>query len=137
MEKLRCKKGDNCIEEFKTDCGIREVPLIPEAAAIIERQRHKNSSKYIFTNTKGNKVTPSAFYKLMERVRKNTGIVDFSMHVLRHTFATEMVEHKADYKALAKILGHSDVAFTMQRYVSAEDDFLREQIMLLSDYSRK
>lgn len=55
-----------------------------------------------------------------------------TIHVLRHTFATRLVEQKADYKALSKLLGHTSVAFTLQRYVTLDIEFLRDQVMLLS-----
>jgi integrase len=52
-------------------------------------------------------------------------------HAYRHSFATRMVEKKANYKALSTILGHSNVAFTIYQYTDAETKFLLEQIALL------
>ncbi|MEG1427258.1 MAG: site-specific integrase [Oscillospiraceae bacterium] len=127
------RNGWLTIRQSKTKSGIRAVPLIPEAIEIVNRQwLHCHNSDYIFTSTLGTPITSTCWNKLMSRVRTATGIDHFSIHVLRHTFATRAVEAKIDYKALATIIGHKDVRFTMQRYVTAEDEFLREQIMLLS-----
>ncbi len=69
-------------------------------------------------------------------LRKKTGIQFLTTHVYRHTFATCALEYGINVKALSKILGHTDVAFTMQRYCSPDVDFLREQMDMI-DQVRK
>lgn len=57
-------------------------------------------------------------YKLCEKA----GLEKFSMHALRHTFATRMIERGVQPKALQRILGHSSLKMTMDRYVHVTDD---------------
>ena len=53
-------------------------------------------------------------------------------HMLRHTFATRMIENGADPKSVSLILGHSDVAFTLKKYVHPDIGHLQQQIMLIA-----
>jgi integrase len=117
------------IRESKTKSGIRTVPLIQEASDIIENQPHY--CEYVFTSSRKNPITKTVLRRLYNRLRKETGISTITNHVYRHSFATRMVEKKADYKALSTILGHSNVAFTIFQYTDAETKFLHEQIALL------
>ena len=49
-------------------------------------------------------------------------IPDFTFHVLRHTFCTRMAEDGMDVKVLQEIMGHSNIAVTMQVYNHVSDD---------------
>ena len=120
------------IVKSKSKNGVRTVPLIHEAENIIQKQPH--CGKYIFTSTKGNPITKTVLNKLYTRLRKKTGIQIITNHVYRHSFATRMVEHGADYKALSEILGHANVNFTINTYTNAETSFLHEQISVIEDW---
>jgi site-specific recombinase XerD len=56
--------------------------------------------------------------------------VDFHFHDLRHTFASWMVMRGAGLKAVAEILGHSDIA-TTQRYAHLSESYKKEAVELL------
>jgi integrase len=129
------EKDEIYIRKSKTKNGIRIVPLTVEAKKIIENQKHY--CDYIFTSTIKRPVTKTVLRKLYDRLRKATGIDIVTNHVYRHSFATRMVEKKADYKALSVILGHKNVAFTIHRYADAETSFLHEQIALKDQKPKK
>ena len=63
---------------------------------------------------------------------KCAGIRRVSPHMLRHTFATRMIENGSDAKSLALIIGHSNPAFTLRRYVHPDHTSLYEQMCRLS-----
>lgn len=70
-----------------------------------------------------NSTYDSALFKICEKV----GIPKFSMHVLRHTFATRCIEAGMKPKTLQTILGHSNIGITMNLYVhTTEDEKLKE-----------
>ena len=71
------------------------------------------------------------FPELSWRLRRVTGAEFLTTHVYRHTFATRALEDGMNVKALSKNLGHTDVAFTMQRYCSPDVNFLREQMNMI------
>jgi len=117
------------IKKSKTKAGIRTIPLIPEAANIIDSLPKYND--YIFNSTRHTPVTETVLKKVYLRMRKATGLNFITNHVYRHSFATRLVELGVEYKALSALLGHTDVAFTLRRYTDAEDNYLRQQINLL------
>lgn len=51
--------------------------------------------------------------------------------MLRHTFATRMREARADIKATADIMGHTEVELTLNTYTDASENFKRQKIALL------
>lgn len=63
-------------------------------------------------------------YKLCEAA----GIAPFSMHTLRHTYATRAIESGMQPKVLQKLLGHSSIQTTMDTYVHVTDDFLTSAV---------
>lgn len=117
------------IRESKTRSGIRTVPLLPFCDDIIKKQPKIN--EYIFNQENGNPINPAALRATYLRIRKVTGIKDLTNHVCRHTFATRLLETGAREKAISVLLGHSSVAFTLDRYVKAQPEYLRSQIMLM------
>ena len=127
------KRNTIKITASKTKAGEREVPLSAGARFIIELCKRNNKIEYIFTNTKGKKLTYSSIQKTFTRIKKESGIKEFSPHICRHSFATRMIERGVDYKALSMLLGHKSVAFTLQRYATADMDFLKSQIKLIDN----
>lgn len=63
-------------------------------------------------------------YKLCDEA----GIKRFSMHVLRHTYATRAIERGVQPKVLQRLLGHSSIKTTMDRYVHVTDDSMAKAI---------
>ncbi len=63
-------------------------------------------------------------YKLCE----TAGIPPFSMHTLRHTYATRAIESGVQPKVLQKLLGHASIQTTMDTYVHVTDDSMNNAI---------
>lgn len=119
------------VRKSKTAAGIRFVPLCEDAQEILISQRRSSSDNAIFHSSTGNPVTQTVLQKLALRLRKESGVQFLTTHVYRHTFATRALEDGMNVKALSRILGHTDVAFTMQRYCTPDTNFLREQMDML------
>ena len=62
-------------------------------------------------------------------------IPNFSCHNLRHTFATRLCESGANIKAIQSILGHSDIATTMDIYTKATYKMVADAVILLENNS--
>ncbi|MFA5124466.1 MAG: tyrosine-type recombinase/integrase [Patescibacteria group bacterium] len=70
--------------------------------------------------------TASGLKRLVDRIKEASGI-NFTIHKLRHTFATLMLEGGCDIYSLAKMMGHSDIK-TTTIYLAANIEHLRAQI---------
>lgn len=92
-----------------------------------ERKRLKKTNPEFFSSLRTNTgFTENGLKKLVEQVRESSGIV-FSVHKLRHTFATLMLEGGCDIYSLSKMMGHSDIK-TTTIYLSASAEHLRSQM---------
>jgi site-specific recombinase XerD len=94
---------------------------------LVERQRLKRTCPEFFTSLNRNKgFTSSGLKRLVEKVKSASGI-NFSVHKLRHTFATLMLEGGCDIFSLSKMMGHSDIK-TTTIYLSTTAEHLRSQM---------
>ena len=93
----------------------RLVPLGEEAVDWIARymKARKGSSDALFLTTRGEGMTRQAFWHLIRRygVRAIPG-KKLSPHVLRHAFATHLINHGADLRVVQLLLGHADISTT-------------------------
>lgn len=132
----------NCIlriRQSKTERGVRDVPVIPEIALILTHlwATHDKECPYIFAYH-GEKMTNYHLRWVCKKAAQIAGITHVHPHMLRHTFASRMVEKKVDPKSLATIIGHTDVAFTMRTYVNVDETHhLRGEMMKLSQIAEK
>jgi integrase/recombinase XerD len=98
----------------------RAVPLGSKAAAALREYLARaramldpsGRARSLFVGRGGRKLTRQGFWKRLKTLALKAGIPHLSPHVLRHTFATHLVEGGADLRSVQMMLGHADITTT-------------------------
>jgi len=111
----------------------RVIPLGKKAIAAVSRYletvrprlvRNKQSD-CLFVSRLGSRISRQSLWKLIKRYARDARIrKPMKPHILRHSFATHLLEHGADLRSVQEMLGHSDIS-TTQIYTHVNKDRLK------------
>ncbi len=106
--------GSLCLKALKT--------YLEEARDILIKN---DEERALFVNINGGRLTRQGFWKIIKYYKDQAHITkDITPHVLRHSFATHLLQNGADLKAIQTMLGHSDISST-QVYMQFQDEGLK------------
>lgn len=97
----------------------------------------RNTYNQVFLNNHGKPITRQGFNYILENIRELTGIEkEITPHVLRHSFATHLLEGGADIRSIQEMLGHENIS-TTNIYTEVVNDVLRSNYEMYHNRSHK
>ena len=127
---------ENAVVTCRSATKQRRIPLgsmsLKALNEYIEKARpiliKDDSVTALFVNANGRRLTRQGFWKIIKYYKEQAHIqADITPHVLRHSFATHLLQNGADLKAIQTMLGHSDISST-QVYMQFQDESLKKCI---------
>lgn len=110
----------------------RIIPIDDSAQKALDKYMNQvrktmcKDSDYLFSNCKGTPMTRQGFWKIIKVYAEKAGIEkDITPHMIRHSFASHLVNNGADLKAVQEMLGHADIS-TTQIYLNSKQSKLKE-----------
>ena len=130
--------SDVNLEQSYVVCNVgskkRNIPLgsisLKALKDYIEKARpiliKDESVAALFVNINGKRLTRQGFWKIVKFYKEQAHITkEITPHVLRHSFATHLLQNGADLKAIQTMLGHSDISST-QVYMQFQNENLKD-----------
>jgi integrase/recombinase XerD len=121
LKSVHLSLADGALRVMGKGSRERMVPFGAEAQAWLQRWMaqgragvlHGQASDALFVTARGGPMTRQMFWKLVKRHALHAGIrAPLSPHTLRHAFATHLLNHGADLRAVQMLLGHADISTT-------------------------
>ena len=129
------------ISDVELDAGIltckgkggktRKVPVGKSAVEwlksylVLRRRKENVEIQNLFVTSAGKPLNRQTIFKFIKEYAEKIGLEDVSPHTLRHSFATHLVQNRADIRSVQQMLGHADIS-TTQIYTHLTDSHLRK-----------
>ncbi len=119
-------------EGSKTDAGIREIPLIDEVRQIIMRNVIIFlPDSPLFLSKRNNRLSYNTILHEWHKICFRANFAPCGLHVLRHTFATRMLNADVSLKVLSAFLGHKSITVTADIYCDVSLSAKRKALLKL------
>lgn len=95
---------------------LRRIQMKQKEYKLMTGGAYSNPKRFVFTDELGKPFHYHTMYTHFKEIVKKIGMPEARFHDLRHTYATLSIQNGSDVKTISESLGHSTVAFTMDRY---------------------
>ncbi len=123
----------------------RMIPFYPSMHDLLKtylrsiRPQFKNAlnHEFVFVNSKGDRMTSRGFQYLLDKAARDAGLKrTVHPHMLRHSFATHLLDNGADLRVVQELLGHANLS-TTQIYTHVTLDRLKDSYLKAFDRAKK
>lgn len=114
-------------EEMKTDCSKAKVAISDKLIEYLKPWFEVNPYNIVICNSEGEYIYPATLEHRIREIRQELGI-HFHYHMLRHTYATELMMSGANPVVVKDLLRHSEVNTTSNIYTHPQDSDQREAL---------
>jgi len=104
--------------------GRSSIHFLKNYFTIRRRTLRGNRSDLLFVEENGNPISRQKFWKIITRYGESAGLGHVTPHMLRHSFATALIENGADLRSVQMMLGHSNIN-TTQVYTHVTNERLK------------
>lgn len=115
------------ITEPKSAFSIREIPISTGIVQVLNKVKH--DEEYIIGGRTS--LDPRTYQNRFKKYLQAAAVKEYNFHALRHTFATNCIDHNMDVKSLSEILGHANIQITLDKYVHPTMETKRRQLAVL------
>lgn len=116
----------------------RDIPMSDEVRTVLKEATSQmviNANHLLFTLPDGSIIRPSTINTVFKRICKKLGFNSkYSMHCLRHSFATRCIEAGMSMPVVQKLLGHKDIETTINIYTTIFDRYSNDEFGKLAEY---
>lgn len=132
------KHKETYAEKTKTRSGERVTPLNDTAIELLNQikaynKRMKIKSKYVVCTADGGYVSERNLLRTFDSIM---GIIsaekDYTIHSLRHTYASRLLSNGVEISIVSKLLGHADINTTYSKYIHVLDEQLDAQMKVFA-----
>lgn len=141
-------RGKVIIRPTKTESGARTVPVPSFVLDLLKEHRQAQEEaarilgwdevpELVFTSSKGTPINPRNYNRAFTEICKKAGLEGVSPHVLRHTFATRLLEAGVNPRIAQELLGHAQASTTMNIYSHVLPGLKRQVIQQVEEIAAK
>ncbi len=122
IERIYVMEGDKNYTELmisspKTVNSHREIPMTRELIKLIKPLKSIVNDDFFVLTNESRPTEPRTYRNYYKKLLNRLKLPEINFHGLRHSFATRCIESQCDYKTVSVILGHSNIATTLNLYV--------------------
>jgi integrase len=118
--KFKDPNTNRCVHEVKefpkTDAGNRYIIITDSAIETIERIKELNPDNDFMFVVNGKRILTNSYNDGISKVCKTLNIARKSMHKIRRTYGTTLIDHHVDESIIMEQMGHSDITTTKKFY---------------------